>query len=66
MKNDHNIYEFKGSTKQAIADIKEDIAAVQQDVRSLNHKFNLLFALTLIAFIERAPDLVKTVLAAIQ
>jgi len=56
MKNGNS--EFKGSTKEAIADLKEDVRGIKTEVNSLNKRFWLVLILLVVAVIERLPTLI--------
>ena len=55
--------EFKGSTKQAIVDIRNDISTLQSDVKSINNKMVVVFILLSVAVVERLPSLINLVMA---
>lgn len=63
MTHENNYSEFKGTTKEAIRDIREDISALKEEVQVLNKKvWILVIALSILA-IDRLPSLVGLVLA---
>ena len=55
--------EFKGTTKEAIRDIREDISLLKSEVKSINNKLIVVFILLAVAVIERLPTLISLVLA---
>lgn len=55
--------EFKGTTKQAIVDIRKDIDEIKGDVKSMNKRILILFILLTVAIIERLPSLISLALA---
>lgn len=63
MAENGNLGEFKGTTKEAIRDIREDISSLKGDIASINNKLLVVFILLAIAIIERLPTLINLVLA---
>lgn len=59
----NNISEFKGSTKEAIMDIKQDIRDLTSKVESLSRKYWILMILLSLIAIEKLPDVIKLALA---
>ena len=55
--------EFKGSTKEAINDLKGDMADVKKEVSSLNKRFWIMLILLVVAVIERLPTILSLALA---
>ena len=55
--------EFKGSTKEAINDLKGDMADVKKEVSSLNKRFLIILILLVVAVIERLPTILSLALA---
>lgn len=55
--------EFRGTTKEAIRDIREDISSLKKEVKSINDKLIVVFILLAIAVIERLPTLISLVMA---
>lgn len=58
MSKNGDINEFKGSTKEAIADLKGDMIDVKKEVSSLNKRFWIILILLSVAVIERLPNLI--------
>ena len=50
--------EFKGSTKEAILDLKEDVKGIKTEVNSLNKRFWVILILLAVAVMERLPALI--------
>ena len=63
MTRNGDISEFKGSTKQAILDMREDIRTVQTDIKSINNKLIVLFLILVVSVVERLPSLISLVMA---
>ena len=63
-KNNGELGEFKGTTKEAIRDIRKDVAEISDDMKSMNRRIWILFILLSVAIIERLPSLVGYALAA--
>ncbi len=59
----HDNGEFKGSTKQAIIDIRGDIKKIDKRQDSMDKRIWYLFILLAVATIERLPSLVSLVMA---
>ena len=59
----NNIGEFKGTTKEAIKDIRGDIKEMKDDIKGLNKRFWVLLIIGTVALIERLPDLITLALA---
>ena len=57
MTKNGDIAEFKGTTREAIADLKEDVKCIKNDVASLNKRFWILLILVTVAVIEKLPTL---------
>ena len=55
--------EFKGTVKEAIADIKEDIVELKTDFKGMNKRIWILFILLSVAIIERLPSLLSIAMA---
>ncbi len=55
--------EFKGTVKEAIADLKEDVGEIKLDVRSLNKRFWILLIIGSLALADYVPDLLKVAFA---
>ena len=55
--------EFKGSTKEAILDLKADLAEVKADVAKIRNWMLIITMLLTVAIIERLPTLVNLVRA---
>ena len=57
--------EFRGSTKQALQDMSEDIRSLQAEVASLRglvwRSLTIISLLLTVAVIERIPDFVKVI-----
>ena len=51
--------EFRGSTKQALKDMSEDIKGLQGEISTLRRWLTVLSILLTVAVIERIPDFVK-------
>ena len=55
--------EFKGSTKEAIKDIRGDIRELKTEVRSLNRRWWITIILLTALTLEKLPSIVNLVLA---
>ncbi len=55
--------EFKGTTKQAIADLKEEVREVKVEVKSLNKRFWIFLIIGTAILAERLPSLLNIALA---
>jgi len=55
--------EFKGSTKQALADLKEHIQEIKNELASLNRRYWVVLILLVVTVIERLPTLINLALA---
>lgn len=58
MTKNNDILEFKGTTKEAISDLKADVIEVKKEVSSLNKRFWVILILVAVAVMERLPALV--------
>ena len=65
MKN-NNSGEFRGSTKQALTDLREEIQELKKRVESLNTRFWIILILLILTTIERLPTLINFALASIK
>ena len=61
--NNENLGEFKGTTREALAALKEDVKSIQTDISRINKWLVSLTILTAIAVIERLPQLISLVSA---
>ena len=55
--------EFKGSTKQALADLNEHIQEIKNELASLNRRYWVVLILLVVTVIERLPTLINLALA---
>ena len=55
--------EVKGSTKQALHDIRSDVKELKDDGKSLRKWLVVLSVVTTVAVIERFPDFAEAVIA---
>ena len=55
--------EFKGSTKQALHDIRSDVKELKDDYKSLRKWLVVLSVVTTVAVIERLPDFANAIVA---
>jgi len=55
--------EFKGSTKQSLKDISEDVKSLQTEVAALRRWLTVLTILLTLAVVERVPDFIKVITA---
>jgi len=53
--------EFKGTTKEAISDLKKEVKETKDEVQSLNKRFWIILILLTVAVIERLPTLINLV-----
>jgi len=56
--------EFRGTTRQAILDIKEDIKGFDKRIENLEKRFLIMIILLVVAVIERLPNLISYVVQA--
>ena len=63
MTKNGDLSEFKGSTKQALLDMKEDVVTIQQDIARINKWLIGLTLLTGLAVVERLPAFLSLVQA---
>ena len=57
--------EFKGSTKEAIKDIRGDIVEIKDDIKYTRRWLTAVTVITSIALLERAPGFLKSVLGVV-
>ena len=55
--------EFRGSTKQSLKDISEDVKSLQTEVAALRRWLTVLTILLTLAVVERVPDFIKVITA---
>ena len=55
--------EFRGSTKQALKDISEDVRSLQTEIAALRRWLTVLTILLTLAVVERVPDFIKVITA---
>ena len=55
--------EFKGTTKEAIKDIRGDITEIKDDIKYTRRWLTAVTVITSIALIERAPGFLKNVIS---
>ena len=55
--------EFRGSTKQALKDISEDVRSLQTEIAALRRWLTVLTILLTLAVVERIPDFIKVISA---
>ena len=65
MPNNNNSGEFRGSTKQSLVDMKDQIVELKGEGATLRRWLTVLTMVTLVAVIERLPDFARIVLASI-
>ena len=53
--------EFKGSTREAIADLKADVQELKVEVSNLRRLLIVLSIMLTVAVIERIPDFLKII-----
>ena len=58
--------EFKGTTQQAIKDIRSDVKDLKSDGKELRKWLIALSVVTTVAIIERAPDFLKVITSVAQ
>ena len=63
MATNTNNGEFRGSTKQALQDMSEDIKSLQTEVAALRRWLTILSILLTLAVVERVPDFIKVISA---
>jgi len=51
--------EFKGSTRQALTDMKSEMKDLKEEVKTLRRWLIILSMVTTIAVLEKLPDLIK-------
>ncbi len=54
---------FKGTTKEAIRDIREDVKKIYKKQESMDKRIWILFIMLSIAIIERVPSIVSLAMA---
>ncbi len=55
--------EFKGSTTQALHDMRSDVRDLKDEVRALRRWLTVLSIVTAVAVLERLPNLLSTIAA---
>lgn len=55
--------EFKGTVKEAIADIRSDIAELKADLKTLKDRYWFLLIILLITLADKIPQLIGMVVA---
>ena len=58
--------EFKGTTNEAIKDIRKDIVEIKDDIKYSRRWLTAVTIITSIALLERAPGILKTVVNVVQ
>lgn len=59
----NNIGEFKGTTKEAIRDIRGDVKELKNEIKSLNRRWWITIVLLTALTLEKLPSIVSLVMA---